>query len=278
MCIISGSVNTVAKTKIMVAPTKDNRQLTVYCNKVSFDSPSGTMILPFPYSPCEFIDLTNYKELFGDLRKIWPTPRSKGRGGPFYFGGIEVTQVGSYLASIAPRIEDFSKLSDTFVISPQVLEFVAKHYPVDYSFVVCKLDKQKEYHPFGFCHGKLTNKQMFIPTMHFHEQQQNDEVKLPDTPNFRGSEDNSSRSRVLVRAARRWGPDWDHEIYTMNSSVSSLHNAWSHQTTKSPLVDFTKLPSVLSDFQDWSAIKITPENFYQRNHDLAASGRFRSVR
>jgi hypothetical protein len=84
-------------------------------------------------------------------------------------GKLEVFQNGSYATSVVPELSDFSRLEDkVFEVEAEVLEFMTKQYPTDYSFVVCKLEGKKEYHPFGYIHDTLPSGSMFIPTMHYH--------------------------------------------------------------------------------------------------------------
>jgi hypothetical protein len=192
MCIISGAVKNVSNTKIFVAPLASDqkttvedlttsqktctRQLTVYCNKVSVVDKSAVMVLPFPKSTYESFDLTEYPTLFVDLHRIcWPQPKSKSRSlnslsdGDSYSNSLKVFSNGSFLVSVVPDLADFSRLQgQVFEIRPAVIEFMKNQYPSDYSFVVCKLDGDKEYHPFGYIHDTLPGGAMFIPTMHYH--------------------------------------------------------------------------------------------------------------
>lgn len=107
MCIVSGYTNSVSKTKILVAPTEDDkRQLTVYRNNVTMHS-NGSMVLPFPNHDrnCTLIDLSNYSTLFSDLNRLFPMALSAQSYGVKSKGYLDVQQVGSYKACIANDIK-----------------------------------------------------------------------------------------------------------------------------------------------------------------------------
>ena len=199
MCLISGLVKDVSNTKILVAPLVDEdasnsnnndndnnnnkstnggvkRQLTVYCNKVSVQDKHAVMVLPFPEGKFEPFDLTNYATLFKDMNKAcWGASRAMATNSAKkylndnYENKLEVFQNGSYATSVVPHLTDFSRLEDkVFEVEPELLEFMKQQYPTGYSFVVCKLEGSKEYHPFGYIHDTLPGGYMFIPTMHYH--------------------------------------------------------------------------------------------------------------
>ncbi len=259
MCIISGDPEYVAKTKIFVAPVvteaKEPRQLTVYCNNVALKKDSGTMILPFPESEVEFYGLTAYAELFDHLGKIWPVPKGGSRGGLMAMGGVIRMQVGSYTAS-SVSLEELANLNEDdqsfYRVDDSTIQFVRENYPKGYKFVLCRLDKQKEYHPFGFIHGSLPGA-LFVPTMHYHK---HSKVQDPRGENF---------SR---KPKRQHDPDWDHVIYFWNAELMDTDFAQSKTKTEQmpQSLQLDKLPA-LPEFKCLTAIKVTD---YSGNHDLAA--------
>ncbi len=244
MCIIQGGAKLVADTKILVAPIVSSidaepQQFTVYCNKVSLEAKQGAMILPFPKSACTFFDLSEYKGLFDDLNMMWP----RSRGGSTKSHHLEIQQVGSYKASVVPDIADFARLSDIFVIDHRVKRFIQKCYPAGYSFVVCLLDQEKEYHPFGYIHGRPSADKLFIPTMHFHQ--------------------HSGRH-----------VDWDHEIYTVNSRMLDVPYMFQKEIGKPSLSQPDKLPANMEPIQTIYGYKTGPPHTYNRNHDMWAERLF----
>ncbi len=255
MCIISGDPVYVAKTKIFVAPvvteSKEPRQLTVYCNNVGLKKDSGTMILPFPESEVEFYNLESYVELFEDLSDVWPKYRGYSDGAMSL--GVSRVQVGSYTASTV-SLEELANLNEEdksfYLVDGATLKFVRDNYPKGYKFVLCKLDKQKDYHPFGFIHGSLPGA-LFVPTMHYHHHETD-----PRGSNF------------VRQPKRQHDPDWDHVIYFWNAALKDTNFARSKTKTEQmpPSLQLDKLPA-LPPFKCLTAIKV---NNYSGNHDLAA--------
>lgn len=193
MCLFSGDIESVSNTKIFVSPCSGNStQLTVYSNKVSVEN-EAFMVLPFPGKFVKFVDLTNRKELFGDLNDYFPKTRSMALG---VSRSLSFTQVGSYQAI---AMQDFKELVNTspklnINISPDLMSFLEKNYS-NFGFIVFRLMKNAEYHPFGYVHT-TPNGEMFIPTMHYHSHRIDD-----------------SKSEVKT--------DWDHTIYTLNREVKA---------------------------------------------------------
>lgn len=198
MCIISGAVAQVAATSIMVYPLGGNRQLTVYANTVALKEKQGAMILPFPEGPCDpQADLQFYPKLFEDLQALIPKmrggARSLGFKGPV--GELKVQQVGSFKASVVPSVGELSQLSSMFNLNAKALAFVRRTYPKGYGFMVCQLDDNKTYHPFGYIHSREADGRLFVPTMHHHD-------------------DGSGRSHA----------DWDHSIFVADAELANAGN------------------------------------------------------
>jgi len=260
MCIISGDPVYVAKTKIFVAPVvseaKEPRQLTVYCNHVGLKKASGTMILPFPDSEVVLYNLETYAELFEHLKMIWPIALSKGTSRGLLSQSVARVQVGSYTASTV-SLEELAHLNDEdkafYVIDSSTIDFIRANYPKGYKFVLCRLDQQKEYHPFGFIHGSLPDGALFVPTMHYH---QHAEVTDSRGANF------------SKKPKRPHDPDWDHVIYFWNARPKDISWVTDKTTSTKPPRDLQldKLPA-LPELKCLTAIKVT---YYSGNHDLAA--------
>jgi hypothetical protein len=242
MCIISGFTSSVAKTKILVAPSEDGkRQLTVYRNNVTMNS-NGSMVLPFPNHDqnCTLVDLSNYPTLFSDLNRIFPMPLSAQSYGVKSKGYLDVQQVGSYKACVANDVKELELVDRTvFQIDDDVLEFVKSNYGQgNFGVVVCQLDKDKSYHPFGYIHSRLTDTELFIPTMHYHKHV--------------GFNNVSS--------------DWDHAIYGFDCAFPNIRCPRDIENAEglSEYVDFTKLPIKPPEKCAWRATV----NDYNKNHDL----------
>lgn len=273
MCIIQGKIEEVKSTNIFVAPLTDGRQLSVYCNKVSLKDQAGSMILPFPEGKCEFFDLSKYKDLFKDLNRLC-FPQTKGRGMSLSKNAsysdsanyLEVHEVGSYAASVVPGLNDFPRIRpDVFKIDPKVFTFLKEMYPKGYSFLVCKLHKTKEYHPFGYIHEKLPSKQLFIPTIHWHEH------AFASNRHFSNQWSMDNEEYKTVNHV-----DWDHFIYSLNRPLEVCPRDFEarqyefeevDQTSAFRYItlDFEKLPRNLEHASKIYAYRI---EHYQKNHDL----------
>lgn len=255
MCIISGEVNEVSSTNIFVSQTNiPGQQFTVYSNTVQMGTNKGVMVLPFPKGDCKMIDLSNYPRLFDDLKKACPFPfisKSLGLSRGFDIQTdslLEVSQVGSYKASIVPSINDFSRLDQNFPINADVTEFLKNNY----SYVVCRLDKENEYHPFGYIHNSFNNG-LFVPTMHYHKH-------------------TNGQSTA----------DWDHSIFCINkklecpfikyrgprdfSKCKGVRFTQQENPNDLQTIKFSKLPSI----EDCKTLYRYTVDGYENNHDLFA--------
>lgn len=240
MCIISGLTNSVSGTKILVAPTEDGkRQLTVYRNKVTMNS-TGSMVLPFPNHDrnCTLVDLSNYPKLFNDLHYMFPMILSQGIMTKSAF--LKVEQVGSYKACVANDVKELELLDrNVFQVDDDVLEFVKSQYANgNFGVIVCQLDQDKSYHPFGYIHSRFNESELFVPTMHYHKHLGLDHVTS----------------------------DWDHEIYGFDSICPNLGRTTSISDVKglTEIVDFSKLPIPAPKKCAWKVSVLD----YNKNHDL----------
>lgn len=237
MCIVSGAVERISGTKILIARREQNLQLTVYANAVALKADHGAMILPVPQGDITFLDLSGYPNLFKDLHAAvhgHSLSRSVAKS-------LKVVDVGSYRASVVPSIRDLKHLSQEFRLDPRAVQFVREHYAEGFSFVVCQLASNKTYHPFGYIHH-ITSPRLFVPTMHFHDHGQGPTVR----------------------------PDWDHDIYVADGLLNhpaaldfarGNNAAFIHSVSKSV---------------DWDQLGISPPQcvahyrigYYHGNHDL----------
>eukprot|EP01089_Gocevia_fonbrunei_P015827 TRINITY_DN4745_c0_g1_i2.p1 TRINITY_DN4745_c0_g1~~TRINITY_DN4745_c0_g1_i2.p1 ORF type:complete len:316 (+),score=59.13 TRINITY_DN4745_c0_g1_i2:94-1041(+) len=226
MCIFNKPVSQVSGTKILVSCTSDNRQFTVYQNYVTafFDAKSAgrenkqklkkaldkikssekttdtnAMILPFPGSEVELVDLSHYPTLFSDCNNCFPILqkkqqlfyKSKRKREPTDY--LEIHSCGSYNVSIARTLPDINRIDPSvFTLSPNVGKVLDKYYSQDFGFLICCFKENGEKHPLGYIHSLLktastSESQLFVPTRHEH-----------------GHEDDTEA-------------DWDHEIYSVNT-------------------------------------------------------------
>jgi hypothetical protein len=221
MCIILGEVHRVSKTKLFVLANKDKtRQMTFYSNVVG--SPEeNMMILPVPGDgPIELHEI-HYKAMFNDLkRSVTSTSREQSSNyltRSLYASAspqktLEVFSHGSYLVSIAPQIEDLSRLDESlFDVTPELFQFFASKYTREFSYLCCVLKPgTKEYEPLCYTHPLHSSNRIFVPTLHYHRH----------------------AGRVDTDTA-----DWDHLIYSVGTEekanrgyTSNYSNTvnWSH--------------------------------------------------
>lgn len=214
MCIIdsdyfygggTGDIRSIAATKICVFPCNDSyNQVTVYKNKVSLrnDNPVA-MILPVPTNnttesnTIKMIDNSediNGDKLFDVLEDMFYEPEmSFGSYDDVYSYNsrpkLAIKKCGSYEYSVVPSINDFHRIDDELMKgtpSEKVLGLLQKNYSKDFAFIVCKIQKNKEYHPIMYMHP-LKNSELFVPTLHFHGEYEKN-------------------------------PEWDHAIYALQAS------------------------------------------------------------
>ena len=222
MCIINDKVKEVSNTKILVSPDNSyTNQLTIYSNNIENDSKNNAMILAVPnIDTIKFIDMSNYKDIFKDCEDCFVEPRSRSNGisKGMTKSFLEVIQSGSYSVSIARSIKDLKRIDsdNLFVIEEECYDFIKKEYSEmsNFGFLVCLLNnntKKNDYTPLAYTHS-IYNNELFIPTIHYHKH----EVK--------------GEGKDLNHA------DWDHDIYTVNSELSTLFRItekWDNKFTDS---------------------------------------------
>jgi hypothetical protein len=181
MCMISNEIESVSNTKILVAPNHDKtRQLTVYSNYVSNVSESNAMVLPVPLpQTLQFIDLSNYANLFEDCAKCFYNPyKSKSLSYSTNSANtkddkpLQVFNIGSYKVSVAMNLEQIEKVdSRVFKLSQGLAQTLNTFYYQPYwGFIICKLNSGPEsYHPLAYSHQIIDNK-IYIPTRHYHQE------------------------------------------------------------------------------------------------------------
>jgi hypothetical protein len=199
MCIISGSVNKVAKTKIFCMPSKDmNRQLTVYTNAV--DTPKeNVMCLPVPYPHTVKFEKVP-KELFKQCKLSFPEePKKTTTEYTLSWSRSDYIQIqshGSYEVASVPSLYEFHRVpGNFFVLSEEVKHFLFNSYPPDWGVLLCKLKEgATDYEPFAYSHD-LHNQSLFLPTKHYHKHEDKDFI--------------TGRSYFPSHT----DADWDHELY-----------------------------------------------------------------
>jgi hypothetical protein len=223
MCVISGDVEDVSNTNIFCAFLSQNKQITVYSNRIkTIDKPSpSAMIIPVPNKVSKVIDMTKYPNFFEKLNKACtPVTKGRGKGGYFSFTNsapLQVQRCGSYRYTIVPNIEQFKNVqNNVFDVDLSCLDYMKKYYSKDFEFLVCILDKDAEYSPFAYVHDvKVGQKRLFVPTRHYHTH--------PDfTTSSTKFDENNGEHAIFDNKTEiiKGGIDWDHSIYTIDNSYT----------------------------------------------------------
>lgn len=178
MCVFSGAVQSVSKTRIFGRLDDAGWQYLVYQMEFSADD-EVAMILPFPADRTgkpEFINLEKIPGFFKGLDKAFPQPRMRStRGGMMTKGmsfsaPLEVHNVGAFEGSFVPTIDDFGRLDKRFRLPEATLESMKKLYQ-EFSFAVFKLKAgtNQKVHPMAFKFPSAQLDRVFFPTIHVHD-------------------------------------------------------------------------------------------------------------
>jgi len=202
MCCFSAPVEEVKQTRILVLPTKDGRQVTVYENHVGVTGDvededdkkkkdailaanekakyENAMILPCPLkagAKVQLLDLSKDNFSFERLESYFPQyvfdsegDDDEGDGGEDH-GALEIFEVGAYFVSIAEKLEDLKRIDPkVFKVSANLDLVFQQHYKSGYGFVVCCFNQNKkiEGHPIAYVHDLMSDGKMFVPCRHEH--------------------------------------------------------------------------------------------------------------
>jgi hypothetical protein len=179
MCCFSRPVDYVAGTSIFARPSKAGQYL-VYSMTLKAGSDLA-MILPIPTPKASkedavtFINLEKYSDFFDDLRAGFPEPHPASRGDSLgapkpqlAVPKLKVVEVGSFVASFAPAIKDFSRLDEQFKLPEGTWDKLPQYK--DYGFAVFKLKKgEHKVHPMAFEFPRANRSKLFFPTVHIHD-------------------------------------------------------------------------------------------------------------
>lgn len=178
MCCFSRPVNSVSATRIFGRFVSPNRQAVIY--QMRLDAPEDlAMILPVPVEQpaaddaVKFVNLEEYEDLFKDLEKGFPKPRSRSKA--FSAGSLSIAppdlkvhSVGSFDASFVPEIMSFNRLDVRFRLPEGVWDKLPQY--ARYGFVVFKLKEGRaDVHPMAFTFPSAVPGRLFFPTVHIHD-------------------------------------------------------------------------------------------------------------
>lgn len=255
MCIFSGDVKEVSKTRILISKIfpakiitgKDGNgrmrkfkqpnglplQLTVYSNSVKlsrtpFDSngrPNTAMILPFPMKPgrknrVRVLNMEQYEGIFEDLNSMFPFYVSNSSESKSYnlsddAQKLEVYNIGSYQVSLVPGIKSFDKL---------------QHNTFGLVPDVKELLKQYYSHNYGFVVCILRNNAKFHPFAYVHELRKDQKLFVP-TRHFHGVNSGQSISDSSFM-----------KFHEQGDTKEDISDAWGY--TKSTPIDMEDLDPI----------------------------------
>ncbi len=180
MCCFSGVVDLVANTKIFARLSGASSQFLAYEMTYKAKQPTA-MILPIPTeipareTTVRFIALDGYREFFKDLASYFPVvggfsigcgSSSKEAVAPADY--LQVHEVGDFVASFVPTLDDFDRLDPQFVIPRSTWEKVPQY--ADFGFAVFQLKSlEGKPHPMAFEFKSRWNDRVFFPTVHIHD-------------------------------------------------------------------------------------------------------------
>jgi hypothetical protein len=175
MCIFTGSVRDVRSTKIY-GRIQGVEQLLAYAMHMDADAELA-MVLPLPIAPgtgehdVRFIDLSGYAaRIFDELDKLFPSALGiTGWGAPPPTpGSLTVHEVGSFVASYVPSMDDFVRLDRRFRLSDDVWSALPQF--ADHGFAVFQLAAgKKEVHPMGLAFPTRDPSRVYFPCVHVHD-------------------------------------------------------------------------------------------------------------
>lgn len=183
MCCFAGPVKSVTNTNLFARLTGSGTQVLAYQMEFETEEPNA-MILPLPVQTparedsLRFISLKAYDDFFSDLDRAFPMiqPPSRFRtdapreSNELTDSKLVVHEVGDFVASFVPSMDDFDRLDQQFVIPKSSWDKIP-HYS-DYGFAVFQLKNLTgKPHPMAFEFQTRLNGEIFFPTVHIHDGQ-----------------------------------------------------------------------------------------------------------
>lgn len=198
MCCFSRPVVSVTDTNIFARIASDGWQYLVY--QMNFETAEdNAIILPLPVKlpadeeeTLEFISLEEYGNFFKHLNRGFPLAVSRepsnsarddakvGSARPL----LAVHEVGDFIASFVPQVEDFDRLDEQFQIPKETWDELPAYS--DYGFAVFQLKSRKgKPHPMAFrFRSRLAESDggsVFFPTVHIHDGEVHDKEGFDHT-------------------------------------------------------------------------------------------------
>jgi hypothetical protein len=177
MCCFSQPVLSVNNTQIFARLSGNGTQYLAY--QMSYESrDENAMILPLPVKQpannrtLTFIDLKDYDGFFDDLANGFPfhSPPSIGCSAHIDRAlrhDLEVFEVGNYIASFVPTIDDFDRLDSKFTLPNDIWANIPGYESFGFAVFQLAAGSLKP-HPMCF-EFQSASGDLFFPTVHIHD-------------------------------------------------------------------------------------------------------------
>ncbi len=181
MCCFSAKTE-VHGTTIFARIPKPGTQLLAYQMRYTATTPTA-MILPVPVAlparedSLRFKSLKEYSDFFTAIERGFPAKehfslsRSKGVPEPQAVAAaapLVVHEVGDFVASFVPSVNDFSRVDPRFAIKKDVWDKIPAYK--DYDFAVFQLKELSgSPHPIAFEFDSRLDGTIYFPTVHIHD-------------------------------------------------------------------------------------------------------------
>ena len=174
------------------------------------------MILPIPLQvtedgnqPVEFLDLSDCPMFFPYLEGSFQKRPGFSLLQLFGKDTIEVIEVGSFVASYVPSIDDFKRLDPRFGLDTSIWRELPQYH--DYGFAVFKLQPGEErIHPIALRFRTRYQDQLFFPTVHVHN------GVVPETETF--------DHRLFCQSGDHPGGNWSESLYKLGDLIPTNQN------------------------------------------------------
>lgn len=178
MCCFTGYVQSVEDTSIFVRDLGNGRHALAYAMTLETRD-EVAMILPVPVLPgsgedaLKFINLQNYSSFFRDLDRMFPEKvhsrmmKSAVYGAAIACSTLVVHDVGNFIASFVPTVNDFGRLDARFQFDKSIWEKLPDYSTFGFAVFQLKPGNQKV-HPMAYTYPAADPDALFFPTTHVH--------------------------------------------------------------------------------------------------------------
>jgi hypothetical protein len=223
-CTIVTGEDKLGRKRRYKKPTGNPMQLVIYSNQISLSrNPvdelghcNTAMILPFPIIPgsknrFKIFPMTNYGHIFDDVEMLFPDIPQTTKSSDI---NLPVMNIGSYSVLVVKDITALASINpEVFKVSQDLLRLVKQYYPKNFAFLVCMLKTNAQYHPIGYVHELKPDGKLFVPTRHFHVQDQTSKYSMNQFSNYHEWQMGQDGEMDLETGPRNTSVDLDNHYY-----------------------------------------------------------------